>query len=87
MDSRTIYQLIADALLAQESFQIDNIVPFNARYSHTYAWRLDTLLHEMSGEPVAAKTLSVELDRFPSNLLDPRVPAPAREAAMKFLVN
>jgi len=85
LDSRTIYQVVAYSLLAQEKFKVDEIVLFNARYAHAYTWRLDALLHEMSGGAGDAESLSASLDLFLTNPLDPRVPLAAREAAARAL--
>lgn len=85
LDSRTIYQVVAYSLLAQERFGIDEIVLFNARYAHTYTWRLDALLREMSGQASDAESLSAGLDLFLTNPLDPRVPLAARNAAASAL--
>lgn len=81
LDSRTIYQVLAYALLAQQRFSVDEVVIFNARYSHVYSWNLDDLLTELAGKQTNAAHLAAELEAFLGNPLDPGVPLAAREAA------
>lgn len=85
VDSRTIYQVLAYALLSQELFAVDELIIFNARYAHVYSWSLSSLLKELAGTEVNARDLSAELMRFLEDPIDTRVPPTARRAALSII--
>lgn len=85
VDSRTIYQVLAYALLSQELFAVDELIIFNARYAHVYSWPLSSLLTELAGTEVNARELSVELMRFLEDPIGTRVPPAARRAALSII--
>lgn len=82
LDARTLYQMLAYALLAQDQYSVDELVLFNARYAHVYSWPLDELLAELAGAAVEAQEMAARLKLFLENPVDARVPTPARVAAM-----
>lgn len=85
VDSRTIYQVLAYALLSQELFAVDELVIFNARYAHVYSWPLSSLLTELAETEVNARELSAELTRFLEDPIDTSVPPAARRAALSII--
>lgn len=85
VDSRTIYQVVAYALLAQELFSVEEVIIFNARYAHVYCWPLTHLLTELGGTEIKAHDLAAELMAFLEDPIGARVPPAARHAALSII--
>lgn len=82
IDARTLYQIVAYALLAQTEYRVDELALFNPRYAHLHVWPLDALLSQMAGRPVRAEGLGAELRRFLDDPCSADAPAGARRAAL-----
>lgn len=85
VDSRTIYQVLAYALLSHEMFGVDEVIIFNARYSHVYAWPLSSLLPELAGTEIKAHQLAADLMAFLEDPIEVGVPPAARDAALSII--